>query len=195
MLDYCAGAGGKSLALAAAMNNDGLIVAADTDARRLAPLAPRVRRAGATIVESRTIEPGSPVEVEGFDRVLVDAPCSGSGAWRRQPEAPWRLDRARYRAMQASQTGILSAAAPSVAPGGRLIYVTCSLFPAENDEAVRRFLQGNSGFRAIGGGEVWRAALRASPPPGAIDGEFVRLLPHIAGTDAFFVAVMERTWR
>ena len=125
VLDYCAGGGGKSLALAAAMANEGTILATDTDAGRLAPLARRAQRAGATIVESRIIEPGAALDAAAFDRVLVDAPCSGSGSWRRQPEAPWRLDPARYAALQVAQTEILSAAAAWVAPGGRLVYATC----------------------------------------------------------------------
>ncbi len=192
VLDYCAGAGGKTLALAAAMANRGRIVATDTDARRLAPLARRAARAGATIVESRTIAPGDAVAPAAFDRVLVDAPCSGSGAWRRQPEAPWRLDRAGYAALQAAQAEMLPAAAAAVAPGGRLVYVTCSLFPAENDAVVERFLGDDPAFRLLPAGTVWHEVLAAAPPPAAIDGGFVRLLPHLAGTDGFFIAIMER---
>ncbi len=193
VLDYCAGGGGKALAIAAAMANEGTILATDTDAGRLAPLARRAQRAGATIVESRKIEPGTAVGAATFDRVLVDAPCSGSGSWRRQPEAPWRLDPARYSALRAAQFEILSAAAASVAPGGRLAYVTCSIFPAENDAIADRFLQDNSGFRPVRAGEVWPAVLGSAPPPGVIDGNNVRLLPHIASTDGFFVAILERT--
>ena len=193
VLDYCAGGGGKALALAAAMTNGGRIVATDTDPDRLAPLSRRARRAGATIIETRTIEPGDPVEAGGFDRVLVDAPCSGSGAWRRQPEAPWRLDRARYDALQAVQIDILTAAAPAVARGGRLVYVTCSIFPAENDAVVGRFLRSNPAFAPLAVGDIWPAVLGAAAPAAAIAGNAVRLLPHIASTDGFFVAVMERT--
>ncbi len=192
VLDYCAGGGGKSLALAAAMANEGEIVATDTDAGRLAPLKRRAQRAGATIVESRIIEPGDAVEAAAFDRVLVDAPCSGSGSWRRQPEAPWRLAPARYAALQAAQSEILAAASAAVVPGGRLVYVTCSIFPAENDAIVERFLQDNAGFQPVGAGAVWLAVLDTDPPPGVIDGDFVRLLPHIASTDGFFVAIVER---
>ena len=193
VLDYCAGGGGKALALAAAMTNGGRIVATDTDPDRLAPLSRRARRAGATIIETRTIEPGDPVEAGGFDRVLVDAPCSGSGAWRRQPEAPWRLVRARYDALQAVQIDILTAAAPAVACGGRLVYVTCSIFPAENDAVVGRFLRSNPAFAPLAVGDIWPAVLGAAAPAAAIAGNAVRLLPHIASTDGFFVAVMERT--
>ncbi len=193
VLDYCAGGGGKSLVLAAAMANEGRIVATDTDPDRLAPLSRRARRAGATIVETRTIEPGDPVEAGGFDRVLVDAPCSGSGAWRRQPEAPWRLDRERYDALQAAQIDILTAAAAAVAPGGRLVYVTCSIFPAENDTVVERFLRSNPAFAPLAAGDIWPAVLGAAPPANVIAGNAVRLLPHFSSTDGFFVAVMERT--
>ena len=194
VLDYCAGGGGKALALAAAMANDGTVVAADTDAARLARLERRAQRAGATIIVSRTIEPGDPVETQGFDRVLVDAPCSGSGAWRRQPEAPWRLDPARYAELQAAQTAILAAAAASVAPGGRLVYVTCSIFPAENDAIVEQFLIANSCFRPVAPADTWRAVFGgADLPAGIADGLAVRLLPHVGSTDGFFIAIMERT--
>ncbi|MXW92547.1 MAG: RsmB/NOP family class I SAM-dependent RNA methyltransferase [Rhodospirillaceae bacterium] len=192
VLDYCAGGGGKALALAAAMANEGRIVATDTDAGRLASLPRRAARAGATIIECREIAPGEIVEPSAFDRVLVDAPCSGSGAWRRQPEAPWRLDRARYAEQQAAQSEILAAAAPSVAPGGRLVYATCSLFPAENDAIVERFLRADASFRPVPAGDLWRAILGTEPPAGAIDGNAARLLPHSASTDGFFVAAMER---
>jgi len=192
VLDYCAGGGGKSLALAAAMANDGRIVATDVDAGRLAPLERRARRAGATIIESRTIEPGAAVETAGFDRVLVDAPCTGSGVWRRQPEAPWRLDPARYAALQAAQFEILSAAAAAVAPGGRLVYVTCSIFPAENDDIVARFLKLNPAYRPVTAGDVWRAVLGSGPPDAVVDGDWVRLLPHKTSADGFFIAILER---
>ncbi len=192
VLDYCAGGGGKALALAAAMANEGRIVATDTDAGRLASLPRRAARAGATIIECRDIGPGAAVEAAAFDRVLVDAPCSGSGAWRRQPEAPWRLDGARYAELQEMQRNILQAAAAAVAPGGRLVYATCSVFPAENDAVVGRFLRSNPGFAPLATGGLWRAALGAEPPAGVIDGNAVRLLPHSASTDGFFVAAMER---
>ena len=193
VLDYCAGGGGKALALAAAMANEGRIVATDTDVGRIAPLPRRAERAGATIIECRGIEPGAAVEAAAFDRVLVDAPCSGSGAWRRQPEAPWRLDRARYDALRAAQFEILTAAAAAVARGGRLVYVTCSIFPAENDAVVERFLGGNAAFAPLAAGEIWPAVLGRAAPAAAVAGNAVRLLPHVASTDGFFVAVMERT--
>ena len=192
VLDYCAGGGGKALALAAAMANEGRIVATDTDAGRLASLPRRAERAGATIIECREIEPGAAVEAAAFDRVLVDAPCSGSGAWRRQPEAPWRLDGARYTELQELQHDILQAAAAAVAPGGRLVYATCSVFPAENDAVVGRFLRKNAGFAPLATGDLWRAILGTEPRAGVIDGNAVRLLPHNASTDGFFIAAMER---
>ncbi len=193
VLDYCAGGGGKALALAAAMANDGRIVATDTDAGRLASLPRRAERAGATIIECREIEPGATVEAAAFDRVLVDAPCSGSGAWRRQPEAPWRLDPARYAELQAAQTAILEAAAASVAPGGRLVYVTCSIFPAENDAIVEQFLIASALFRPVAPADGWRAVFGgADPPAGVVDGHAVRLLPRTGSTDGFFIAIMER---
>jgi len=192
VLDYCAGGGGKSLALAAAMDNTGRLVATDTDQQRLAPLEARAARAGATVIEARTIDPGAPVEPGAFDRVLVDAPCSGSGAWRRRPEAPWRLTPQRYADLQQKQRDILRAAAASVREGGRVIYVTCSIFRAENDDVVTDFLRQHAHYRSLPAAEIWRAVLGTAPPISAINGDFVRLLPHKLATDGFFIAILER---
>jgi 16S rRNA (cytosine967-C5)-methyltransferase len=140
VLDYCAGGGGKALALAAA---GARVTAHDADARRMADLPERARRAGARIDVAERLGR------ERFDVVLVDAPCSGSGAWRRQPEAKWRLDAGRLAALTALQAEVLGEASRHVAPGGTLAYATCSLLEEENGAAVQAFLSGNAGFAPV----------------------------------------------
>jgi len=193
VLDYCAGGGGKALALAATMENEGAVVATDTDAARLKPVPGRARKAGALIIDPRAIQAGETVDAASFDRVLVDAPCSGSGAWRRRPEAPWRLTLKDYAELQQTQLAVLTAAAKSVKPGGRLIYVTCSVFPAENDAIVLRFIEGHADFAPLDVEAVWRDALGGDSPTAAMEANIVRLLPHRTGTDGFFIALYERS--
>jgi 16S rRNA (cytosine967-C5)-methyltransferase len=139
VLDYCAGGGGKALALAAA---GAQVTAHDADPRRMSDIPERARRAGVRIDVVPTGEPGLRV----FDAVLVDAPCSGSGAWRRQPEAKWRLDAARLAELGALQAAVLRKAARHVRPGGRLAYATCSLLEEENGDVVSRFLADTPDF-------------------------------------------------
>lgn len=193
VLDYCAGGGGKALALAAVMANEGAVVATDTDAARLKPVSGRARKAGALIIDPRPIQAGETVDAGSFDRVLVDAPCSGSGAWRRRPEAPWRLTPKSYADLQQTQLAVLTAAAKSVKPGGRLIYVTCSVFPAENDAIVRRFAEDHADFAPLDAEPVWRDAVDSDAPAMVADANIVRLLPHRTGTDGFFIALFERS--
>ena len=192
VLDYCAGGGGKSLALAAAMANEGTILATDTDAGRLAPLARRAQRAGATIVESRIIEPGAALDAAAFDRVLVDAPCSGSGSWRRQPESAL-----------ASRPGPLYSIAgcPDRDPVGRGRLGRARRpsglrdlfdFPGRERRDCRTIFAEQCGLPAGQGRRGLVGGSRYGPAARRIDGEFVRLLPHIATTDGFFIAIMER---
>jgi 16S rRNA (cytosine967-C5)-methyltransferase len=142
VLDYCAGGGGKSLALAAA--GWGQVTAHDADSRRMGDLPERARRAGAVIDTAA----GTAVKAAGpFDLVLCDVPCSGSGAWRRQPEAKWSLSPEALDRLCGLQAEILDAAAPLVAPGGRLAYVTCSLLRAENEDQVAAFIARTPGWR------------------------------------------------
>ena len=191
--DYCAGAGGKTLALAAAMGNEGRIVALDPDAGRLGRAERRIARAGVEIVELHALESDDDrrlVELTGAcDRVLVDTPCSGSGAWRRNPEARWRLEPDMLADYCELQAELLNAAASLVAPGGRLIYATCSLIPAENGRRVARFLEGRSDFAPIPVAEVWAATLGGACPAGR---EALQLTPACHGTDGFFLAILER---
>ncbi len=183
VIDLCAGAGGKTLPLAAAMANRGRLLAADTDRARLSRLAPRAARAGVTIAESRLLGPNRETEqladwAATADAVLVDAPCSGTGTWRRNPEARWRLNPvalARYTALQAR---LLDIAAGLVRPGGRVVYVVCSLLDAEGADQAAAFLTAHPGWRAA------PLALGAGTERGA----GLRLTPGHDGTDGFFIA-------
>ena len=183
VIDLCAGAGGKTLALAAAMQGRGRLIACDTDRTRLSRLAPRAERAGAALIEDRLLNPGREGDVLldlrlSADCVLVDAPCSGTGTWRRNPEARWRLsprEVARYAAVQAR---LLNLATSLVRPGGRVVFVTCSLLDAEGADQAADFLAQHPG---------WRPALPVLPA-GSPRGQGWRLSPQRDGTDGFFIA-------
>jgi len=193
VVDYCAGAGGKSLAIAAAMGNAGIVHALDTVPGRLARIGERAHRAGIDIIRANLVAEG-PAEAErdlvaACDRVLVDAPCSGSGAWRRNPGERWRLDPARLAALTAAQRAILTRAATLVRLGGRLIYATCSILPAENVDNAEWFLSTHGDFTRQDAGAVWRAVI--GRPCAAAD-EYLQLTPAAHGTDGFFVAIFAR---
>ncbi|MDJ0949677.1 MAG: RsmB/NOP family class I SAM-dependent RNA methyltransferase [Alphaproteobacteria bacterium] len=187
--DLCAGAGGKTLALAAAMRNQGEILACDADAARLRPIRSRLARAGVTIATPEVLEDDKGLEEGAFDRVLVDAPCSGSGAWRRNPDARVRLTPEELARLTEAQGQLLAQAADLVRPGGRLVYVTCSVLPEENERQVDAFLAGRGGFAAVPIGQVWAEVIGG---PGPADGPYLLLTPARHGTDGFFVAVLER---
>jgi 16S rRNA (cytosine967-C5)-methyltransferase len=187
VIDLCAGAGGKTLALAAVMRNQGALIAADTDRGRLSRLAPRAERAGARIAETVLLNPGKELEALApwrgkADAVLVDAPCSGTGIWRRNPEARWRLDPAELERLTDLQGRLLGVAADLVRPGGRVIYVTCSLLDEEGAGQMAAFLDAHPG---------WAAAL-PSLPIGRPRGAGIRLSPFHDGTDGFFIARAEK---
>lgn len=188
VVDYCAGAGGKTLALAATMENRGRILACDIAAERLERMRPRLERAGVTIVESHVL--GGAMTPAAADRVLADAPCSGSGTWRRDPAAKWRLTRERLAELIALQVSILAEAATSVRPGGRLVYAVCSLIEAEGPAQVRRFLESHPAFSLRPAAGVWAETVRGAAPAGC--GETLRLSPARDATDGFFAAILER---
>ena len=208
--DFCAGAGGKTLALAAAMENRGRLLALDVDQARLDKAAARLKRGGVTMVERRVLKGDGWLRKQSgrFDRVLVDAPCSGSGAWRRQPDARWRLSPEMLAGYLETQAKILRQAAVLVRPGGRLVYATCSFLPPENQRQVAAFLDAHPDFTALPAAEVLAGALAAAgaePPPGLVhaglmdagltDAEAERLLlltPERQGTDGFYAVVLER---
>jgi len=185
VLDFAAGAGGKSLALASAMQNRGEIVAHDSSPSRLRQLGPRAARAGAAI-----IRPLGEIPRGSFDRVLIDSPCSGTGTWRRQPELRWRIAPKRLAELTALQDDLLAQGAALVCPGGRLIYATCSLLPCENQDRIARFLSRHAGFAVLDAASVWRAAAGTAPPPGME--RFFAATPLRTGTDGFFTAILER---
>jgi 16S rRNA (cytosine967-C5)-methyltransferase len=200
VLDLCAGAGGKTLAIAATMENKGRIIASDVLEGRLARSKLRFRRAGAHNIETRALNP----EAEGagkelkrlkgkFDRVLVDAPCTGTGTWRRNPDMRWRRQGPDISELTSLQARLLDKAAPLVKPGGRLIYVTCSLLPAENETQCEAFLKRRPDFAALDLAELWPSVIAAQGGggwPGG--GPYLRLTPHRHETDGFFVAAFER---
>ncbi len=191
--DFCAGAGGKTLALAAAMSDRGRLAMLDTDARRLERAGPRLARAGIAVAEPHALEssedPWLAEQACAFDRVLVDAPCSGSGAWRRNPDARWRLTPERLETYVRVQGEILTAAARLVAPGGRLVYATCSLLPEENGRQVGRFRPAHPDFAPLPLAGIWEETVGGACP--AADSELL-LTPARYGTDGFYLAVLER---
>jgi 16S rRNA (cytosine967-C5)-methyltransferase len=193
--DFCAGAGGKTLALGAAMENKGQLLALDVLKGRLERAQVRIRRAGLHNIERHLLkdhrDPWLKRRRGKFDRVLVDAPCSGSGAWRRNPDARWRLQPEELERLAALQGEILASASRLVKPGGRLVYATCSLFDEENEGQVGAFLAANEAFRQIPVAQIWRD-LAQTPYPGDPEAPGLLLTPARHGSDGFFVAVLER---
>jgi len=184
VVDLCAGAGGKTLGLAAAMGNRGRLIACDVDRARLQRLAPRAERAGAIIAETVLMNPGREMEALApfagqADAVLIDAPCSGVGTWRRNPEARWRLSEAELARVTGLQARLLDLAAGLVKPGGRIIFVTCSLLDEEGAGQFSAFLarqpRAQAQPLALGAGEARGGGLRLSPLADGTDGFFVGL--------------------
>ena len=192
--DWCAGAGGKTLALAMTMENRGHIAACDVVAHRLDGAVRRLRRAGVHNVERHLVEPGdkwAKRRAGTFDRVLVDAPCTGTGTWRRNPDARQRLAPNDLAELVPKQAMILAQAARLVRKGGRLVYATCSLLSEENEMQVQSFLAGHPEFVLVPLAQAWTLP---TPPPVSmpVSGSFLTLTPLQHGTDGFFGAVMER---
>ncbi|WP_211366566.1 RsmB/NOP family class I SAM-dependent RNA methyltransferase [Verticiella sediminum] len=192
VIDFCAGAGGKTLLLGALMRSSGRLYAFDVSAARLARLTPRLARSGLSNVEPVVIANENDARVKRLagkaQRVLVDAPCTGTGTLRRNPDIKWRQNPAALESLHALQASILASAARCVAPGGRLVYATCSLLPEENERQAEAFLAAHPGFRAVPAGEI--LAGRTGVP---LDGPHLKLRPDRHGTDGFFAAVFERT--
>ena len=193
VVDFCAGAGGKSLALAAQMANRGKLVACDVSAHRLDQATGRLRRGGVGNVERRALTSERDKWVKrhagGFDRVLVDAPCLGIGAWRRNPGDKWRVTEADLANLIGRQQDILRSAARLVCPGGRLVYATCSLLREENEAQAEAFLAVSPEFSVIPAGQVWKETIGGAVPG---SDRYLRLTPAQHGTDGFFVAIFER---
>lgn len=191
VVDFCAGAGGKTLLLGALMRSQGRLYAFDVDRKRLGRLTPRLARSGLSNVHPQQIGSERDAKIKRLaakiDRVLVDAPCTGLGTLRRNPDLKWRMRQGDLTELAAKQRQILAAAATLVKPGGRLVYATCSLLPEENDAVVAEFLGRHPDFIQVNAGSVLAQA------GVTIDtGPMLRLAPHREGCDGFFAAVLER---
>ncbi|HLN08546.1 MAG TPA: RsmB/NOP family class I SAM-dependent RNA methyltransferase, partial [Xanthobacteraceae bacterium] len=198
VVDLCAGGGGKTLALAAQMENHGQVYATDSDKRRLAPIHARLERAGARNVQVRTPRGGKDTLADlaaRADLVLIDAPCTGTGVWRRNPDAKWRMRPGALAERLKEQAEVLARAAPLVKAGGRIAYVTCSVLEEENGAQVRDFLTRHPDFAVVPPDRVtealgeraflFRRAVTISP-------EGLLMTPLLTGTDGFYVAVLVR---
>jgi 16S rRNA (cytosine967-C5)-methyltransferase len=188
--DFCAGAGGKTLLLGALMRSQGRLYAFDISAKRLANLKPRLARSGLSNVHPQHLEGERDTKVKRLagklDRVLVDAPCTGFGTLRRNPDLKWRLKESAVAELVRKQDAILASAATLVKPGGRLVYATCSVLPDENEDVVARFLAAHPTFaRGNAAAELARAGVALDTGPD------LRLLPHRHGCDGFFAAILE----
>ena len=196
VLDLCAGGGGKTLALASLMGNSGQIYATDADGRRLMPIYERLERSGARNVQVRVPRGKSDIlqDLEGrCDLVLVDAPCTGVGTWRRNPDAKWRIRPGALEQRMQDQERVLERAAKYVKPGGKLVYVTCSLLPEENDDRIADFLDEHSEFSGVDMPEATRAAgLGALAERSDFGAHGVTLRPSRIGADGFYVCAMRR---
>jgi 16S rRNA (cytosine967-C5)-methyltransferase len=195
--DFCAGAGGKTLALGAAMRNTGRLYAFDTSGHRLAALKPRLARSGLSNVYPAQIAHERDDRIKRLsgklDRVLVDAPCSGLGTLRRNPDLKWRQSPKSIEEMRIKQAAILASAARLLKPGGRLVYATCSLLKAENEDIALAFTEANQGvFKVLPVAEALSKA-HVDQAESLVHGDFLRLWPHRHATDGFFAAAWEKT--
>ncbi len=200
VVDFCAGAGGKTLAIGAGMRSTGRLYAFDTSAHRLDALKPRLKRSGLSNVHPAAIAHERDDRVKRLagkiDRVLVDAPCSGLGTLRRNPDLKWRQNMQAVEAMAVTQAAILQSAARLLKPGGRLVYATCSFLPQENEAVAQAFTDANNEFAPLEAGEILthlKVEAAASLCSGGENGQkYLRLWPHRHATDGFFAAVWEK---
>ncbi len=193
VVDYCAGAGGKTLAMAMTMGNEGHIVACDVSPPRLEGAVRRLRRAGVHNAERHLIVPGdkwAKRRALQFDRVLVDAPCTGAGTWRRNPDARLRTRAEDLAELTVKQATIIETASRLVRIGGRLVYATCSMLAEENEDQVSAFVARHPGQFAVV--PLARAWMLDAPAPPSLSADALSLTPCSAGTDGFFAAVLER---
>jgi len=199
VIDLCAGAGGKTLALAAMMQNKGQVFATDDDKRRLAPIHERLARSGARNVQVRTPKSVHDEidDLKGrMDLVLIDAPCTGTGSWRRNPDAKWRMRPGALEQRGKEQVEILDRAVGLLKEGGRIAYITCSVLDEENGAQVRGFLARHAGFAVVPPSEVIKALGPRAPVFGKaarLTDEGLLMTPRITGTDGFFVSLLRRT--
>lgn len=194
VVDFCAGAGGKTLALAAEMKNGGQLVACDVHSKRLQRAKVRLKRAGIVNTERRHLENTYDKWVKKnkgkFDRVLIDAPCSGTGTWRRNMDSKWSKDETDVEELVIVQKDILNSASRLAKKGGRVIYATCSLLPEENEDQITAFLAANDTFRLLKAKDVWHEMMEGDYP--SSHEEYFRLSPLQSGCDGFFGAILEK---
>jgi len=193
VLDYCAGSGGKTLGIAAMMEGKGIIYAMDNNSRRLEKGRRRYKKADVHNVEVRSLEEEKHRkwlrrQKGAIDIMLVDAPCSSSGTWRRNPDCRWNSYGPSLEEIKVMQSEILERVADKVKPGGRLVYATCSLFAEENEEQIEKFLANHADYKIIPVTDVWNEEYGACP----VDGDYMRLTPKDHSTDGFFTAILER---
>ena len=198
VLDLCAGAGGKTLALAAMMANKGQLYATDDDKRRLAPIHDRLKRSGARNVQVRTPKSvGTELDdlAGRLDLVVIDAPCTGTGAWRRNPDAKWRMRPGALDQRTKEQAEILERALPLIKPTGRIAYITCSVLDAENGDQVQSFVRRHPEFSVRPPAEVIAALgeqAGAFAKAARLSDDGLLMTPRTTGTDGFFVSVLAR---
>ena len=190
VLDLCAGAGGKTLQLGALMQSKGSLMATDISAHRLEKLTPRMRRAGLSNVRPVAISGMTDAHLKRnkgmFDRILIDAPCSGTGTWRRNPDLKWRV--LELEELNATQAALLEGAVRLLKPAGQIVYATCSILPEENERIVEQFLANHPDFKLLSAAEI--LAAQGITPPHV--GDMLKLDPAQHGTDGFFAAVLQR---
>lgn len=187
IIDYCCGAGGKSLALSNLLENKGHILAYDIEARRLEAIKPRMERLKVKNIELTDIVADSDKD---FDRFVLDAPCSGTGTWRRAPDAKFRLNEIKLNQLVYTQAQLLDVAAEKTKKGGRIVYMTCSVLREENENRIEEFLKKHSDFAPLNIRLIWEQKIEAPYPCGSEI--YLRLSPLVTGTDGFFVCVLEK---
>lgn len=201
VVDLCAGGGGKSLLVSALMENRGQVYAFDVSSKRLSAMKPRIQRAGCRNIQSRVLPEGGEgcqkllADFRGkADRVIIDAPCTGSGTWRRNPDQRWRLTTLAIEEYATLQASLLAEGSGLVKAGGRLVYMTCSLLPDENEAVVDQFLASAHGtWHLLDYTSVWQQVLASAPPETAsLNPKCLQLVPHKHQTDGFFVAIFEK---
>ena len=193
VLDYCAGGGGKTLALASMLENKGQIYATDSDKSRLAPIFERIKRAETRNVQVRPARSDLSDLLGAIDHVVIDAPCTGAGTWRRRPDAKWRLGEGQLQQRMKEQSEILDSAKAFVKTGGHLVYITCSLFAEENENQVASFLASNPAFKALPSAQVLASAMpTANPAQFILGANGLTLTPQRTGTDGFFISLLQK---
>ena len=187
IIDYCCGAGGKSLAISNILNNQGKILAHDINPQRLEAIKPRISRLGVKNIELTDIIATSDTD---FDRFIIDAPCSGSGTWRRAPDAKFRLTPSMLKKLNQTQSELLELAAPKTKIGGRIIYITCSVLQAENEDRINDFLQKHSEFSLLNISQLWNQKI-STPYPHS-NSYMLRMSPLSTNTDGFFISILQK---